>query len=60
MTSTELVQKEIRRFLQSAEPEVLRITGDWGVGKTYTWQKILDEAKSPKSIALARYSYASL
>lgn len=60
MTSTELVQTEIRRFLLSAEPEVLCITGDWGVGKTYTWQKILEEAKSDKSVALERYSYCSL
>jgi hypothetical protein len=60
MTSTELVQREIRRFLRSPEPEVLCITGDWGVGKTYTWQKALDETRATKSVALTRYSYASL
>jgi hypothetical protein len=60
MTSTDLVQAEIRRFLRSPEPEVLCITGDWGVGKTYTWQKILEETKAAKTIALTRYSYASL
>src|SRR5487761_1616807 len=60
MTSTDLVQAEIRRFLRSPEPEVLCITGDWGVGKTYTWQKLLEEIKIDKSIALGRYSYASL
>jgi type II secretory pathway predicted ATPase ExeA len=48
MTSTELVQSEIRRFLCSPEQEVLCITGDWGVGKTYTWQKALDETKASK------------
>jgi hypothetical protein len=60
MTSTALVQGELGRFLESADPEVLCVTGDWGVGKTYTWQKILDEAKAKKTNALARYSYASL
>jgi hypothetical protein len=60
MTSTELVKTEIRRFLHSAEPEVLCVTGDWGVGKTFTWQTILDDARVRKSIALTRYSYASL
>ena len=60
MTSTALVQGELRRFLELADPEVLCVTGDWGVGKTYTWQRILDETKTQKSNALARYSYASL
>jgi hypothetical protein len=32
MTSTALVQTEIRRFLRSEDPEVLCITGKWGVG----------------------------
>jgi hypothetical protein len=60
MTSTELVQQEIRRFLRSPEPEVLCITGDWGVGKTYTWQKAMDETRATNAVALSRYSYASL
>ena len=38
MTSTDIVRNEINRFLLSTEPEVICITGDWGVGKTYTWQ----------------------
>jgi hypothetical protein len=38
MTSTAIVQAEIERFLRSSEPEVLCITGDWGVGKTYTFE----------------------
>ena len=52
MTSTELVKAEIKRFLQSPDPEVICVTGEWGVGKTYTWQRILDETKSAKTIAL--------
>jgi hypothetical protein len=52
MTSTQLVQAEIKCFLQSPDPEVICVTGEWGVGKTYTWQRILDETKSVKTIAL--------
>jgi hypothetical protein len=33
MTSAETVKKEIERFLRSPEPEVLCITGAWGVGE---------------------------
>ena len=48
------------RFLKSSDPEVICVTGEWGVGKTYTWQTVLDEAKAKKEIGLTRYSYASL
>lgn len=60
MTSTEAVKNEIERFLKSPEAEVLCITGEWGVGKTFTWQTILDKLRSRKDIALMRYSYVSL
>src|SRR5579885_1071732 len=60
MTSTQIIREEISRFLRSPEPEVICITGEWGVGKTYTWQTELNEAKSKKELGLRRYSYASL
>lgn len=60
MTSTAIVQNEIERFLRSSEPEVLCITGEWGVGKTYTWQLRLDELRAKRAVGLARYSYVSL
>lgn len=60
MTSTIMVQNEIERFLRSVEPEVLCITGDWGVGKTYTWQAKLDRLRTSKDVGLSRYSYVSL
>lgn len=60
MTSTELVQNEIIRFLRSSVPEVLCISGEWGVGKTFTWQTMLDQAVSAESIGLGRYAYVSL
>jgi len=58
--STRSAHEEIRRFLQSAKPEVLCVTGKWGVGKTYSWKHYLKEAQSLKAVALNRYSYVSL
>jgi hypothetical protein len=60
MTTTAAVQAEIERFLRSGEPEVLCITGDWGVGKTFNWQMILDRLRAAKQVTLGRYSYVSL
>jgi len=60
MTSAEAVKNEIERFLRSPEPEVLCITGAWGVGKTYTWQTILDRIRGKRASGLSRYSYVSL
>lgn len=58
--SIEPIKNEIQSFLSSQQPEVLCITGKWGVGKTYAWNKFLAEAKQRKSIALPRYAYVSL
>src|SRR5262249_25231240 len=51
---------EIERFLGSEIPEVLCFKGKWGVGKTYTWNEFLKNAKAAGGIALKRYSYVSL
>ena len=58
--SIELLEKEIRRFLASADAEVLCISGKWGVGKTFAWNKYLHEADRDGAIGLKRYSYVSL
>ena len=47
--SVELVKDQVRRFLSTDTPEVLAIKGDWGVGKTYSWDV---HSKSSKSNAL--------
>ncbi|MGJ4926134.1 hypothetical protein ACQR1I_12495 [Bradyrhizobium sp. HKCCYLS2038] len=51
---------ELRRFLATEEPEVLCITGKWGVGKTFAWRFYLREAKDAKAIGLEKYAYVSL
>ena len=52
------VRTVVERFLKSAKAEVLVLKGAWGVGKTYTWNKLVTDSKA--SIALPSYSYVSL
>lgn len=58
--SIAIAKSQIQKFLRSAEPEVLAIKGAWGVGKTYSWNKFLLDAKNENRIALDKYSYVSL
>ena len=58
--STELVKKEIERFLASSAIEAICIRGKWGVGKTFTWMSYLAGAKAAGKIALGKYAYVSL
>lgn len=58
--STAIVRAEIDRFLRSPAPEVLCISGRWGVGKTYAWQHFVRETEASGGIAMRRYAYVSL
>ena len=58
--TVERVNQEIEKFMLSDEPEIMAIKGDWGVGKTYNWEKTLLSAKKEKLIGLNNYSYVSL
>ncbi len=58
--SIKSVSTELKRFLESKDPEVICIMGKWGIGKTYTWKKYLQETSQAKKIGLKRYSYVSL
>ena len=61
IVSLQLVENEIRRLLSDKQPEVVCISGQWGVGKTYAWRKFLGHAKDRiNGIALGSYSYVSL
>jgi hypothetical protein len=60
LMSTELVEKEIARFLASSEPEVLCLRGKWGIGKTYSWNVFLRQAQQEKRVSLKTYAYVSL
>ncbi len=54
------VERELVRFLSSSQPGVLCITGGWGVGKTFTFKRILGAAASGIPQQFNRYSYVSL
>ena len=59
--SMAFVENEIRRILSTKQPEVVCISGHWGVGKTYAWNKCLEAAKlRSDGIGLGYYSYVSL
>lgn len=54
------VRNELNRFLAEPDAEVLALRGKWGVGKTYSWNKILAEANHRNQISRERYVYLSL
>jgi hypothetical protein len=56
--STQQVRDEIAKFLTSGTPEVLCIRGNWGTGKTFSWNNTLEASMS--HIALNNYAYVSL
>src|SRR5690554_501996 len=55
----EIIKNQIDKFLASEEPGVLAIKGEWGVGKTFAWNKYLLEARNENRIGLKKYSYIS-
>ncbi|WP_131819280.1 hypothetical protein [Sphingomonas jatrophae] len=55
-----IVRAEIERFLRSPSPEVLCISGRWGVGKTYSWQTFLREEETAGRLGVDRHAYVSL
>ncbi len=55
-----IIKNQIDKFLASGEPGVLAIKGEWGVGKTFTWNKYLLEARNENRIGLRKYSYISI
>lgn len=58
--SVAIIKGKIYQFLSTDTPEIMAIKGEWGVGKTFSWKKFLQDAKSENKIELDRYSYVSL
>ncbi len=60
--SIKLVKAEILRFLSSSKPEIICISGKWGVGKTYAWKQYLKEAAKGGVVFkdYKTYAYVSL
>lgn len=59
-TPTVVLIRALETFLASPDPDVLCIRGEWGVGKTFTWDATLKSAEKKKKIALGTYAYVSL
>lgn len=55
-----LIKEEIGRFLSDEQSGVLVISGKWGVGKTFAWDRFLRAAKAKEEISFERYAYVSL
>lgn len=55
-----VVKNQIVKFLKGESSEVLAIKGPWGSGKTFTWNKTLQEIQKDNKIGYDRYSYVSL
>ena len=59
--SADSVKQALSRFLADPAPSVLCIEGRWGTGKTYAWQRAIEEASAvPDGVALNTYAYVSM
>ncbi|AWG32164.1 P-loop NTPase fold protein [Burkholderia cenocepacia] len=56
--SRQQIQSVVENFVGNATPQVLAVTGPWGVGKTFTLKKLIESYAGPGS--LKRYSYVSV
>jgi hypothetical protein len=58
--SLKLAKKTLFKFVETPVPEVVCLKGKWGVGKTYAWKQLLEEAILKGKVALSSYAYVSL
>lgn len=58
--SIQFIRDQINHFVSSDEPEVMAIKGGCGVGKTFSWQMLLEQAGLANKISLKCYSCVSL
>src|SRR2546423_14187347 len=54
------VRKVVEDFISNDRSDLLLIKGEWGVGKTYFWNDIVQTASVARSIGHKHYSYVSL
>ncbi|WP_428672572.1 P-loop NTPase fold protein [Reyranella sp.] len=54
------IESELARFITSTEPEVLCLRGQWGVGKSYLWERAIRNSATAGRVGLQKYSYVSL
>ncbi len=54
------VRAAIQRFIEHPNAQVLCIRGEWGTGKTWTWEDVLKDAASKDKVKAKKYAKASL
>lgn len=54
------VKKVVENFIADDRSDLLVLKGEWGVGKTYSWNDIVRTASAARSIGHRHYSYVSL
>lgn len=50
----------VDQFIANKHNDLLVIKGGWGVGKTYFWQSLMNDARKTKNVGKRYYSYVSL
>ena len=58
MSNTDIIEGEIKSFILNPNAKVLVIKGKWGIGKTYTWERCLEECAGDDRPE--RYAYVTL
>lgn len=56
--SKQVIEAVIRRFLEAPVPQVIAVTGPWGIGKTFALKRLLEDYRGTCSVR--RYAYASI
>ena len=51
----DLIKNEITSFLKDTTPEIFILKGNWGVGKTHLWEKLLEDSRDKKEIKLINH-----
>ena len=58
--SLKYIEQRIKDFLSSDDNDVLVIKGDWGTGKTFLWNKLVNESSKKGQVSRKKYCYISL
>jgi hypothetical protein len=58
--SLEQIKTTIENFISDTHNELLVVKGKWGIGKTFFWQKLIEDSMSKKCVGRDYYSYVSL
>ncbi len=58
--SLEQITTVVEDFISDTHNELLVIKGKWGAGKTFFWQRLIEESRNKKCIGREFYSYVSL